>query len=49
MQKSYQKVQYLNILIIGGTGCGKSCFIDLFMKKFNYSKAKDIITKRSKT
>ena len=32
-----------NIMVCGGTGIGKSSFVDLFLKKFNYSEATKII------
>jgi septin family protein len=41
--RGINKTTYLNIMVCGASGVGKSSFIEVFLKKFNLKKAIDLI------
>ena len=38
-----KRTTYLNILVCGQSGIGKSSFIELFLKKFNLKAAEELL------
>ena len=41
--RGIKKKTYLNILICGSSGIGKTSFIELFLKKFNSKAAEELL------